>query len=305
MRVIYCTSKITVCLKLSQSVYKAILKRTILRSYDKTYKKIQMKNVTRTFKNLGLLAAILAVCYSCSDDGDTNEEVTLTNTELKTILEADDVSGVVDTALYDLYMNNSSSAKTISSEECYYATYTETGYTATFNNCVLNGTDDVNGTLTVTYNFESESSSFTATYADFYVGEIKINGTRTYDIGTNSENNAVSFTTTSDMNIVMEDGTVISENGTKTFTLSFGDSLETTTFGIDGNWTVIDDGTTYNVTVSSTLEGNYACSYLNNGTMTIAKNGLSLIVDFGDGTCDDIATITYPNGAVEEITLRE
>lgn len=264
-----------------------------------------MKNVTRSLKKFSFLAAILVVCYSCSDDGDTNEEVTLTNTELKTILEADDVSGVVDTALYDLYMNNSSMAKTISSEECYYATYTETGYTATFNNCVLNGTDNVNGTLTVTYNFESESSSFTATYVDFYVGEIKINGTRTYDIGTNSENNAVSFTTTSDMSIVMEDGAVIAENGTKTFTLSFGDSLETTTFGIDGNWTVVDDGTTYNVTVGSTLEGNYACSYLNSGTMTVAKNGLSLIVDFGDGTCDDVATITYPNGAEEEISLRD
>lgn len=264
-----------------------------------------MKIVTPTLKKLGFFAAILAVSYSCSDDAETQEEVMLTNTELKTILEADDVSGVVDTALYDLYMNNSTTAKTISSEECYYATYTDTGYTATFNNCVLNGTDNVNGTLTVTYNFESESSSFTATYNDFYVGEIKINGTRTYDIGTNSENNSVSFTTTSDMSIVMEDGSVIEEDGTKTFTLSFGDSLETTTFGIDGNWTVVDDGNTYNVTVGSTLEGNYACSYLNDGTMTVAKNGLTLIVDFGDGTCDDVATITYPNGAVEEINLRD
>lgn len=39
--------------------------------------------------------------------------------------------------------------------------------------------------------------------------------------------------------------------------------------------------------------------------MTVAKNGLSISVDFGDDTCDDIATVIYPNGKVEEISLRD
>jgi hypothetical protein len=38
--------------------------------------------------------------------------------------------------------------------------------------------------------------------------------------------------------------------------------------------------------------------------MTIDKNGLTIGVNFGDGTCDDIALVTYPNGVEEEITLK-
>tara|TARA_R110001592_G_scaffold5706_1_gene31263 strand:+ start:198 stop:992 length:795 start_codon:yes stop_codon:yes gene_type:complete len=264
-----------------------------------------MKILTHTFKKLCFMATGLFFAYSCSNDAEKVEEVQLTQTELHTILETDDVSGVVDTALYELFMNNGTTGKSNSSNECYSAIYSDTGYTATFNNCVLNGTENVNGTLAVSYNLESETSSFTATYTDFYVGSIKINGTKSYVVTANSNNSSISFATTSNLSLTMEDGTTIAENGTKSFTLTFGDSLETTTFSIDGDWTVVIDGSTYAVEVNSALEGNFACSYLNVGSMTVAKNGLSIIVDFGDGTCDNIASVIYPNGKVEEISLRD
>ncbi|MFX0556986.1 hypothetical protein ACOCEA_09310 [Maribacter sp. CXY002] len=264
-----------------------------------------MKNVTTILKNLGVLALGLLVTYSCSDDAETENEVQLTQTEVKAILEADDVSGAVDTVLSELYMNNGTTGKSSSANDCYSAEYTDTGYVATFNNCVLNGTDNINGTLTVTYNLESETASYTANYVDFYVGEIKINGTRTYVLSGNSTQNSISFSVTSDMSLILEDGSEIAENGTKTFGITFGDSLETSTFTIDGSWVLFLDGNTYSVTVNSVLQGNFSCSYLNMGAMTVNKNGLAIDVDFGDGTCDDIATITYPNGVEEEITLRD
>ncbi|SKB64683.1 hypothetical protein [Maribacter arcticus] len=264
-----------------------------------------MKIVTHTFKKLCFLATGLFLVYSCSNDAEKDEDVELTQTELHAILETEDVSGVVDTALYELFMNSGATGKFNSSNECYSAIYSDSGYTATFNNCVLNGTENVNGTLTVSYNLESEASSFTAMYTDFYVGSIKINGTKSYVVTANSNNSSISFETTSNLTLTMEEGSTISENGTKSFTLTFGDSLETTTFSIDGDWVVDIDGSTYTVAVNSVLEGNFACSYLNVGSMTVAKNGLSIIVDFGDGTCDDIATVIYPNGKVEEISLRD
>jgi hypothetical protein len=264
-----------------------------------------MRILTHTFKKLCFLATGLFFAYSCSDDAESNEEFKLTQTELHSILESDDVSGAVDTALYELYMNTGNTGKTSISNECYSAIYSDTGYTATFNNCVLNGTENVNGTLTVSYNLESEASSFTATYTDFYVGSIKINGTKSYVVTTNSNNSSISFETTSNLTLTMEEGSTISENGTKSFTLTFGDSLETTTFSIDGDWSVVIDGSTYTIAVNSALEGNFACTYINVGSMTVAKNGLSIIVDFGDGTCDDVASVIYPNGKVEEISIRD
>jgi hypothetical protein len=103
-------------------------------------------------------------------------------------------------------MNNGATGKFNSSNECYSAIYSDSGYTATFNNCVLNGTENVNGTLTVSYNLESEESSFTAMYTDFYVGSININGTKSYVVTANSNNSSISFETTSNLTLNMGRG---------------------------------------------------------------------------------------------------
>ena len=250
------------------------------------------------------LALIILVSYNCSKDNDTpGGEIQLTATELTTILETDDAAGSVDTILADLYLNDDTSAK--NSNDCYAAEYTDTGFSVVFENCVLNGTDNVNGTLTVTYAEEGESVTFTATYNDFFVGDIELNGTRSYSIDGNEQLGSYAFGVTSNMTITMADGTSISENGTKTFGFSFGDTLETTTFTIAGNWVVEKGDNRYAVEVTTTLEGSFSCGYLTSGSMDVNKNGLEVTVDFGDGSCDDIVTVIYPNGATEDISLKD
>ena len=246
-----------------------------------------MKRILNLTKCLATLATVALISYSCSEDSDNvNNEVELSSTELKSILETDDAASVVDQVLADLYVNDSNSAK--SANECYAAEYSDTGFTVVFENCVLNGSDNVNGTLTVTYALAEESATFTATYDAFYVGEIELNGTRTYSVDGNETEGSFSFSVTSDMEVTMPNGETISENGTKTFGFTFGESLETSTFTIAGNWTVFLDGNTYSVEVTSTLEGNFSCGYLTSGNMDVNKNGLEVSVDFGDGNCDDI-----------------
>ena len=252
-----------------------------------------------------LLGICLVFIQACSEDGKPNADQELSATELQTILETDDISSVADDALAELYANgmaakSGSSAKT---NECYVAEYTETGYVATFNNCILNGTDNVNGTVTVTYEVGEQSASFTATYVDFYVGTIKINGTRSFVINGSMDASSFSFTVTSDMSVEFEDESVISESGTKTVGFTFGEDLQSSTFSLDGNWTIEADGNTYAVEIVETLEGNLSCEYLTSGSMIVTKNGLDIVVDFGNGECDNKATLIYPNGASEEITL--
>lgn len=156
--------------------------------------------------------------------------------------------------------------------------------------------------MTVTYDQQGEAGSFTASYVDFYVGETKINGSRSYVFSTNTDQSSITFEVTSDMMVEMEDGSIISDNGTKSTTITFDD---TPTYSIDGTWTVVYEGNTYNVMVNSSLTSGIGCNYISSGDMNISKNGLSVNVDFGDGTCDDVATLTYPNGVEEEITLRD
>lgn len=262
-----------------------------------------MKKLSSKILTFSLVAIALAGFQSCSEDAMPGEGEKLTQAELQTILNTDEVAGAADTALADLFAGNTAKTATAKDGECYSAEYTETGFVATFNNCLLNGTDNANGTVTVTYEVGEEESSFTATYQDFYVGNIKINGTRTYEISAGSQENSVSFTVESDMTIEMEDESIISENGTKTFGITFGDELESTVFSLSGNWTVETEGNTYSVQTLEDLQGNATCEYLTTGSMTISKNGLAVTVDFGNGECDDVATIIYPNGATEEITL--
>ncbi|SNY99921.1 hypothetical protein [Flagellimonas pacifica] len=253
-----------------------------------------------------LLLCVSALCLqACSEDAESldNQEI-LAQSELKTILETDETAGVVDNALAELFANNALAGKNANnSNECYSAEYSQTGFVATFNNCVINGTENINGTLTVTYEVGNESTAFTATYTDFYVGTIKISGTRKYTVTSSVNDNSISFTVISDMSVEMEDESVVTENGTKTFSFAFGDNLETFTFSIAGDWTITADGNTYSVETKEDLQGSLACEHLVDGSMDVSKNGLKVNVDFGDGECDDTATLTYPDGTKEEITL--
>ena len=243
------------------------------------------------------------VLASCSDDAEENGtiEQELTQTEVQSILETDEVTSVVDDALAELYAASTTTSKGVAtSNDCYSAEYTETGFTATFNNCVLNTTDNVNGTLVVTYGLDGSTATFTATYEDFFVGSIKVNGTRTFSVTGSEEETSVSFTIASDISIEFEDGETISENGTKTFAIVFEEGQDTL-WNLSGNWTVQVNGNTYSI--SGNVSKNFVCEYWTQGSMTINKNGLAIDVDFGDGTCDDKATVIYPNGATEEISL--
>lgn len=264
-----------------------------------------MNGLTKKIYTIALLSASLFLAQSCSEDNKPNADQELTGTELRTIMETDDISSVADNALAELFSDDAaaksgSSAKT---NDCYVAEYTETGFVATFNNCVLNGTDNVNGTVTVTYEVGEQSASFTATYTDFYVGTLKINGTRSFEMNGNMEANSFSFTVTSNMSVEFEDESVISESGTKTFGFAFDEELQSGSFSLAGEWTVTADGQTYAVAITDTLEGSLTCENITSGSMIVTKNGLDIVVDFGDGECDDTATLIYPNGASEEITL--
>ncbi|AKA36378.1 hypothetical protein [Flagellimonas lutaonensis] len=261
-----------------------------------------MRKLKDVFKLTMLFGVVALLFVACSDDAeDATNDVAITEAELKTVLESDQAASAVDAVLAEMYQDNGNSNKSSAKgNECYAAEYTENGFTATFNNCVLNGTDNINGTLDVTYVANSESAAFTATYTDFYVGTLKLNGTRTFMISEGSNGNSVAFTVTSNMSVETEAGEVVSESGTKTLTVTFDEGIF---FSVAGSWTVQADGHTYAVETIEDLQGQFGCAHLTDGSMTLNKNGLEVTVDFGDGTCDDKATVTYPNGTQEEFAL--
>ncbi|MFD0797635.1 hypothetical protein ACFQZJ_09195 [Maribacter chungangensis] len=268
-----------------------------------------MKKIQNRVKNVCVILLFSTFAISCSTDESDKDGIpdtdALTAQEVQLLLESDELVSAADQVLSQLFLNNDTSGKTGSTNECYAAEYTETGYSVTFNNCVLNGTDNVNGSLIVTYAVNSESASYTVTYNDFYVNEAVLNGSRTILLLGATVENALSYTVNSTMDLVLANGTNVSENGERIFGFTIGENIEDIAITLDGNWNLTVGSDVYAINVINELQTKVGCTYIAEGSIGITKNGLALTLDFGDGTCDDKATITYPNGTTEEVTLRD
>ncbi len=264
-----------------------------------------MNNFTQIAYKLSLLVFISIYFLGCSEDGNSSgDSEDFSQTELQTVLETDKIAGTVDSVLAEIFLTNSVMDKSFaSSNNCYSVENSQTGFVVNFNNCRLNGTNNINGKLTVVYAIVDETAAFTATYTDFYVGTLKVNGTRNYKLTSTLDENRISFTVISDMLVADESGAVISESGTKTFDFTFGDTLATSVFDFSGIWQVEANGNTYVVETVDNLKGTLNCRHLISGSFDINKNGFIINVDFGDGECDNLATITSPNGNSQEVTF--
>ena len=254
---------------------------------------------------VGVMALAMFGLQSCSKDAerpDVPAEAQLSQTDLKTVMETDQWTGAVDDILAELFQNGSNANAKFADDSCYQATFTETGFTVVFGNCVLNQTEMVNGTLEVVYNTDPGAASFTATFKGFFVGMAEVNGTRTFTVAESGEN-SFEFSVVSSMTVSLADGRTLTESGTRTLQFQLGETLADISYSISGNWEISDDDTLYTVSVASPVSGNLGCGYPVSGVMDISKNGLEVSVDFGDGTCDNIVTVIYPNGATEDLRL--
>ena len=251
-----------------------------------------------------LIAIFGLVLNSCSTESNNSEDIEISEFEVKKVLAIDDYSGIADNAIAEAFIGKASTDKKIQTQrdtECYSTTYSELGYTMTFDNCTLNDANKVNGTLNVTYAVNETSSTFTASYSDFYVGTIRLDGTRTFTISATNNENEIAFTVVSDMVITLEDGEIITEAGTKTTSLIISEQhIEVV---VSGTWALVENGDTYLITVTEKLSKLIACDYFSEGLFILSKNGVEVNVDLGDGSCDNKASIIYPNGKIEEVTL--
>ena len=73
---------------------------------------------------------------------------------------------------------------------------------------------------------------------------------------------------------------------------------------ITGHWTTTrKNGTVVSAEIVTPLRRELACRFLVSGTIDLTKNDSHGILDFGDGECDNMATLTLDDGTVIEITL--
>lgn len=264
-----------------------------------------MNNLTNGLIKLIWTITLCLSIFGCSEDLQDldNKDAQLTSTEVKTVLEANELSNLTDGLLTDIFSGNQS-GKMAKMPDCHQTETLDATTTITFTNCIVDGSEPINGTITANYSIGEESTTISVTYTTFSVGAIAISGTKTFTFATGGEQQGFVFTVESDMQVVLGDGKVVSEKGTKIIGFVF-DSLEQQTITLDGVWTVTSDGNTYTAFIDKQLNKVLPCEFTGEGLLRLSKNGLSVSVDFGDGTCDDLASVIYPDGTAEQITLED
>ena len=265
------------------------------------------------------VGAFSLLAFSCSDDVDEildmgqeqeeeqEQKLVVEQTELAAIFDLDDMSSAADGMISGIY-GDRNSANSGKDETCYTAVYTEKGFSATFDNCTSAANDYLmNGSIEVVYGGEEDSHDYTVSYSNFSVGGIKLNGERSVGISVEESINGYDlvFDVGVDMDVVLEDGRELSEEGDKNYRFVSPDSGEGFVLQMNGEWTVTSDDDTYNIDIANVLQAESSCDYIGKGLMELSKNGLTVDVDFGDGSCDDIADLIYPDGTKEVISLKK
>lgn len=154
-----------------------------------------------------------------------------------------------------------------------------------------------------------EGATRIITFENYYVNQVLVEGTQTVvSHGLNEDSTEVMYSI--DLvggKLTFEDGTVVTRDAQKTRLRFFGESwidMSDDYWMIDGMSTGVNYlGNTYMRTIS-TLTAMYTCRHFVSGLVQIEINDESPIaLDYGDGECDDKATISK-NGASREIKLR-
>ena len=162
--------------------------------------------------------------------------------------------------------------------------------------------------------YRDSLTTWTTTFSDYYVDDNQATGTRT---GTNNGRNAaghLSWTITANMSIILASGGgTVSWSATRTREMTEGESTLIRTddkYSITGSASGTSaKGVSYTMNIDSSnpliRDMSLGCrKHFTKGKFDLTPSGkLTRTVDFGDGTCDDKATVTV-NGKTYEITLR-
>lgn len=169
----------------------------------------------------------------------------------------------------------------------------------------------LSGTITITISAPmfTDGATRTVTFEDFSVDSIGIDGTITR-VYTGDGTTEQVFSCTSDLTFTMPDGTTIQRisDKTRTWVAGLDTELDPTddVIEITGSVQVIDsDGNEYSYVITSPLVKTGECRFITEGEITYSQNGeVFAVVDYGDGTCDNVVTVTTSNGTTD-MTIRE
>lgn len=149
-----------------------------------------------------------------------------------------------------------------------------------------------------------EGSLRTITYQDFYVNDVKLEGSKTIEnTGFNDDGNMTWVRKMTDGKLSYTDGTTTTWNNVRYSELIeggdtrfFKDDIYLVTGGSNG----VRDGVNFSVEITSPLKFIFGCRFPVSGEVTIKIDGVEdTVINYGDGECDKLATKTTGSDVTE------
>ncbi len=175
--------------------------------------------------------------------------------------------------------------------------------------CELRNGNFVSGKIIMTYERDPEAASKMITYSfdEFYFNRKNVEGGGSILRERSNENSNPQSTKTFDVTVTWPDGLFASKVGVKVREMIEGQSTSAwgdNVFLITGNWTFTRrNGNVLSAEIIKELRRELACKFLVSGTIELSKNLDTAILDYGDGECDDLATVSINGGERREIHL--
>lgn len=273
-------------------------------------------------KKLSLLVLTLAVFASCNNEDSTlNDTEVVSDEQFNAMDEVDLISEEVNGVVEDIYAADEISSFSKSSyvsdylPDCVTITRVITDTTKEITiefaeNCELRNGNVVSGIIYLTYSKDMEAMSnvMTFTLENFVFNGVSVEGGSSITRMRTNENGNPQSVAEANFSATWPNGNTATYRGTRTRewiegygTGTWGDNV----FLITGSATFVNRmGYSWSKTVLTPLRRELACRFLVSGVLEITRNGNSATIDFGDGTCDNKATITLPDGTTREINLR-
>ncbi|WP_299555139.1 hypothetical protein [Seonamhaeicola sp.] len=164
----------------------------------------------------------------------------------------------------------------------------------------------ITGTITKVWEKSDSSRTKTVTFTDVNINGRLVNGTKQYTFTEENGNGNPEMSGSVDITVETEDGTV-SKVGNRTVEITAGGD---TYFWFDDEKTITGsctytnaEGNTFSVEITTPLVKPAECRYIASGVKEYTRTEGTTVLDYGDGTCDRIATKTAPDGTVTEVTL--
>lgn len=279
-----------------------------------------MKILNSKLLMLFVVSSFFLVSCNNSDTVELNEQIS--SDEVTILAEVDNVSDEVNNIIDDFLVENEDFSKSADTEgkvedllPCVTKTivFTTTTKEVTLDfgeGCELPSGNVLSGKILMSYAIDTDVNSLTIThmYENFYFNEISIEGDNSIVRVRQNENGNPQSTITFGTTLTWPDGVYASRQGTKVRewvegvnTRMFGDNV----FLITGNWTAtFKDGIVFSSSIMEPLRREMACRFIVSGVLELQKENRTGTLDFGDGSCDNVAIFTNEAGVETEVILR-